>query len=268
MSRQHPRAESSPPWYSHLNIDLFHKVLHRTILHPIISMFLPLCFLAQSYRLHHAPVYWSMVYSFAVNVYFFANLLNRRLAFGTKREFDWTEEVVLITGGASGLGLIIAEVYGMRGVAVAVLDKVVPEGAEEETRGVRFWKCDVGSPEEVERVKREVEEELGTVTVLINNAAVVRGKPLLELSAEEVISFVQPTPAQEMSSLIRVGAITRISSRTTTRSAPFYPGWLSWAKAALSPSPLRLLSSRLRARHCMRRRKRRLRRCTMPLRRS
>ena len=70
----------------------------------------------------------------------------------------------------------------MRGVSVAVLDKNVPD----DEGGVRYWQCDVGDAEAVSKVAAEVETELGTVTVLINNAAVVRGKTLLETTTKDV----------------------------------------------------------------------------------
>ena len=67
----------------------------------------------------------------------------------------WEDEVVVITGGNGGLGGCLAEILGMRGVGVAVLDVVGGEKGDEGS-GVRYWKCDVGSYEEVERVLEEV----------------------------------------------------------------------------------------------------------------
>ena len=98
--------------------------------------------------------------------------------------------MVVITGGASGLGLLIAEVYGMRGVTVAVLDVREPEGGE--ARNVEFYKCDVGDRKQVEAVAKDIERDLGTPTVLINNAAIVNGKKILDLSAEEIETYVPP----------------------------------------------------------------------------
>ena len=87
-------------------------------------------------------------------------LVNARLALGgRKRDFDWAEEVVVVTGGAGGLGLLLAEVYGMRGVTVAVLDvKDAPDGGE--ARNVTFYKCDVGDREQVARAAERIEKEV------------------------------------------------------------------------------------------------------------
>ena len=76
------------------------------------------------------------------------------------REVDWDEEVVVITGGANGLGKILAEMYGMRGASVAVLDVKKPEKESEGLAGVVFYECDVGDAEAVELVKGRVEEDV------------------------------------------------------------------------------------------------------------
>ncbi|KAF8542831.1 hypothetical protein BDD12DRAFT_875768 [Trichophaea hybrida] len=174
------------PFYKLITIDVLLSVAHKTFLHPVMPWFIPLAYRAQTFQYHHPPLYLSALYAFIITTLWLLQQLNLKLASGGKREFDWTEEVVLITGGASGLGLLIAEVYGMRGVTVAVLDKNVPSEGEGEARNVYFYRCDVGDVAQVEEVKRRVEEELGTVTVVINNAAVVHGKPLLQLTAEDV----------------------------------------------------------------------------------
>ena len=56
--------------------------------------------------------------------------LSDRYAYGQPREVNLSDEVVVITGGKGGLGGCIAEVYGMKGVRVAVLD--INVGNEEE----------------------------------------------------------------------------------------------------------------------------------------
>jgi len=115
---------------------------------------------------------------------YFLNVLNRQIAYSKARKVDLSEEVIVITGGASGLGLLIAEVYGMRGATVAILD--VKELESGEARGVTAYKCDVSDKEQLAHVAIEIERDLGMPTILINNAAIVNGKPLLDLSMEEI----------------------------------------------------------------------------------
>ncbi|KAG0635138.1 hypothetical protein HOY80DRAFT_472383 [Tuber brumale] len=176
--------QSDKPLLHHLTIDLILAILNHTFLNPIFAWLIPLAYRAQTFQYHHPPFYLSAAYAAFVTVLWIAKQVNRRLAYGNRREFDWVEEVVVITGGASGLGLLIAEVYGMKGVTVAVLDVREPEGGE--ARNVEFYKCDVGDRKQVEAVAKDIERDLGTPTVLINNAAIVNGKRVLELSAEEI----------------------------------------------------------------------------------
>lgn len=86
--------------------------------------------------------------------------MDKRLAWGPPRKLDWDEEVVVITGGAGGLGKILAETYGMRGVSVAVLDIREPEEQSEALENVRFYKCDVSSITDVQQAKVAIEKDV------------------------------------------------------------------------------------------------------------
>lgn len=126
----------------------------------------------------------AIAWAIFISAMWIASAVNQRIANGAPREVDLGEEVIVVTGGASGLGMLVAEVYGMRGASVAVLD--VNEMENGEARGVTFYKCDVSDKEQVAKVAVEIEKDLGTPTVLINNAAIVVGKPLLDLSIDEI----------------------------------------------------------------------------------
>ncbi|KAI1058725.1 hypothetical protein NW752_010588 [Fusarium irregulare] len=184
MPAQYPRPPQRESWFAPLSIDLLLKVLNTTILHPFVCWIIPLCFRAQTVKWEAPPMIAAIAWATIITLFWMANVINQRIAHGIPREVDLSEEVIVITGGASGLGLLIAEVYGMRGATVAVLD--VNEMENTEARGVTYYKCDVGNKEEVAKVALEIEKELGTPTVLINNAAIVIGKSLLDLSMDEV----------------------------------------------------------------------------------
>ncbi|GAB1313139.1 hypothetical protein MFIFM68171_03349 [Madurella fahalii] len=179
---------TAPPerdsWFAPLSIDLIVRVFKKTFFHPFIAWIVPLCFRAQNMFWDAPPMLVSIAWASFITLCWVVGAINNRLAFGLPREVDLSEEVIVITGGASGLGLLIAEVYGMRGATVAVLD--VEEMENGEARGVTYYKCDVTDKEQVARVAAEIERDLGTPTVLINNAAIVHGKPLLSLSFPEI----------------------------------------------------------------------------------
>ncbi|WPB89363.1 SDR family oxidoreductase [Streptomyces malaysiensis] len=85
----------------------------------------------------------------------------------------------LVTGGASGIGLGIATELLAAGAEVAVVD-IASEAIEtavadlgRSTGGrVRGFRADVSFLADVERVRDEVESELGPVDILVNNAGV------------------------------------------------------------------------------------------------
>ncbi|KAG9247906.1 hypothetical protein BJ878DRAFT_490781, partial [Calycina marina] len=182
MAPMPPNAELS--WAKPLSIDLLLKVLNVTFLHPFVAWMIPLCLRAQATPWDYTSMQVAIGYASLLTLFFFLGVLNKQFAYSKPRKVDLSEEIIVITGGASGLGLLIAEVYGMRGATVAVLD--VKDLESGEARGVSAYKCDVGNKEELAKVAIEIERDLGTPTILINNAAIVNGKSMLDLSINEI----------------------------------------------------------------------------------
>lgn len=86
---------------------------------------------------------------------------------------------MVITGGASGLGLLIAQMYGMRGASVAVLDiKDVLEDGRDEVfgEGVLYISCDVAERTALESAKRRILQE---VCLIFDFGFVVTLNPML-----------------------------------------------------------------------------------------
>lgn len=89
-------------------------------------------------------------------------MISDRIAFGVPRQVDLSEEVIVITGGASGLGRLVAQIYGLRGASVAVLDIAEEKDVKgwEDVGGVEYYRCDIGVRNEVETVARRIEEDV------------------------------------------------------------------------------------------------------------
>ncbi|KAG6832146.1 hypothetical protein H0H92_004877 [Tricholoma furcatifolium] len=115
----------------------------------------------------------------------------RSFLFGPGK-LDWGEQIVVITGGSSGVGELLANTLAVRNVNVVVLD-VKPILTE--NYNITYYECDVSNWEEVNRVSKKVMEEIGEPTVLINNAGVVQGKNILDLEPVEVQQCVGLSPA-------------------------------------------------------------------------
>lgn len=156
MSFQPPSRETS--WLQPLSIDLLLKVLKVTFLHPFVAWMVPLCMRAQAMPWTHTAMHISLGYASFLTMLYFLNVLNKQIAYSKPRKVDLAEEVIVVTGGASGLGLLIAEVYGMRGATVAVLD--IQELEAGEARGVTAYKCDVADKEQVARVAAQIEKDV------------------------------------------------------------------------------------------------------------
>jgi len=147
-------------WAKPFSIDLLLTVLNVTFLHPFVAWIIPLCMRAQAMPWHHTAIQIAIGYASLLTALFFAGILNKQIAYSKPRKVDFSEEVIVITGGASGLGLLVAEVYGMRGATVAVLD--VKDLESGEARGVTAYKCDVGDKDQLAKVAIEIERDVST----------------------------------------------------------------------------------------------------------
>lgn len=80
--------------------------------------------------------------------------------------------VALITGGASGIGLSLVEHFAAQDARVAFLDfdQAAGEAAAART-GARFLHCDLRDVAAVRAAVAAVQDALGAVAVLVNNAA-------------------------------------------------------------------------------------------------
>jgi NAD(P)-dependent dehydrogenase (short-subunit alcohol dehydrogenase family) len=84
---------------------------------------------------------------------------------------------VFVTGGASGIGEAIVRAFAAQGAKIGFIDILEKEGAElaEELAGegaeVRFLPVDVTNISTLQDAVQGISEALGTITVLVNNAA-------------------------------------------------------------------------------------------------
>ncbi|MCA3748900.1 MAG: SDR family oxidoreductase [Rubrobacter sp.] len=102
-------------------------------------------------------------------------------------------KVALVTGGAGGLGLLMAVKLARRGARVVIYDldegaigRAVREIGAYNGGGAYGYVCDVSDREAVYEVGGRVRGEVGDVDILINNAGVVTGKRLLEAPDEQI----------------------------------------------------------------------------------
>lgn len=99
------------------------------------------------------------------------------------RAISFRDRVVLITGGSRGLGFVLARYFGSEGARVAICarnDDELARAAEnlrEQGIMVMALQCDITDRERVEELVRTVEQRMGPIDVLINNAGVIQVGP-------------------------------------------------------------------------------------------
>jgi len=98
-------------------------------------------------------------------------------------------QVALVTGGSRGIGLAIAEELANAGAKIAVVarDEARAQAAAEGLpgEGHRGYGCDVADSEAVNALVKRVEDELGSLDVLVNNAGVTRDNVLMRLKDDD-----------------------------------------------------------------------------------
>lgn len=83
--------------------------------------------------------------------------------------------IVVVTGGASGIGAACAEVLAGEGQRVVVADINIEAAQEVAQRvGGVAWKIDVAEIQSVEEAARSIEEQLGPVNGLVNSAGILQ----------------------------------------------------------------------------------------------
>ncbi|KAF2822766.1 NAD(P)-binding protein [Ophiobolus disseminans] len=98
--------------------------------------------------------------------------------------YVWSQEVVVVTGGSDGIGKIVVQLLAERSIKVAVLD--VQGLTYEAPSSVRYFHCDLSSPDSIRAAASAVRSTLGNPTVLVNNAGVARGKTILESTERDI----------------------------------------------------------------------------------
>lgn len=105
---------------------------------------------------------------------------------------DLNGQIVLITGGGSGIGRLMALNFAKEGSRLVLWDlnyesaQSVADEIKQTGGDAWAYACDVSDKDFVYDVADKVKKEVGKVDILVNNAGVVSGKPFLECTDEQV----------------------------------------------------------------------------------
>ncbi len=170
---------------------------------------------------------------------------------------DFTNQVVLVTGGARGVGRGITQSFLCRGAIVVICGRNAPETPVEAAgKTAHFIAADVKDAAQVEAMMVEIIAKFGRIDVVINNAG---GSPVADPTtasarfSESIIKLNLLAPlivAQaanlRMQQQPNGGAIVNIASVTALRPLPApppmarpRPGWSISARRWRWPGPPR-----------------------------
>lgn len=106
---------------------------------------------------------------------------------------DIAGQIVLVTGGGSGIGRLLSLRFAAKGAKIVVWDLNVKSAEEtvklvKEEAGGEAWAygCDVSRREAVYEAAKKVKAEVGKVDILVNNAGIVTGKRFLDCPDEMI----------------------------------------------------------------------------------
>ena len=143
----------------------------------------------------------------ASNIYQSENKMNH---------FDVNDKVVLITGSSRGLGNTLANGFAKAGARVVLngvdserLDKAV-SSLKEVSSNVHGYPFDVSDYETVKNIIPRIEDEVGSIDILINNAGIHRRAPLSEMTIEDWNKVIQ----------VNLNAVFFISQQVSNKMIP------------------------------------------------
>lgn len=101
------------------------------------------------------------------------------------------QKVVVVTGGAQGIGLSAVERFAEEGAMVAIWDFNDEKGAAIEAmlkgkgHDVRFQQVNVADTDSVKAATEKLHDETGRIDVLVNNAGITRDASLMKMTEEQ-----------------------------------------------------------------------------------
>ncbi len=102
-----------------------------------------------------------------------------------RTRFDFSDQTVVVTGAANGIGAACARLFAASGAKLALWDVDAPAAgalAAELGPQARAMRCDVASRAEVEAATAATIAAFGRIDVLVNNAGIFRAAEFLDIS--------------------------------------------------------------------------------------
>jgi gluconate 5-dehydrogenase len=105
--------------------------------------------------------------------------------------FSLEGKVALVTGASYGIGFAIATAFAQAGAKIVFNDikqELVDKGIasyKEEGIEAHGYVCDVTKEEEVQAMVDRIGNEVGAISILVNNAGIIKRIPMCDMTAEQ-----------------------------------------------------------------------------------
>jgi meso-butanediol dehydrogenase / (S,S)-butanediol dehydrogenase / diacetyl reductase len=160
-------------------------------------------------------------------------------------QINTSTKVAIITGGAKGIGLGIAQRFHQENYQVIILDREKTTLQECETqlkdkKQYSFFLCDVSNPQQVQAIFDEIIAQFGRIDALVNNAGVAVFKQVEEVTFQDWSDVMATnlngpflcSQAAFPALLVAKGSIVNISSISGVRASTLRVAY-GTSKAAL-----------------------------------
>lgn len=109
----------------------------------------------------------------------------------------FTDQTVIVTGGAGGIGRACAELFAKEGASVVIADIDVQGGEAAASRIIEaggtaaFITCDVGDGSSAIALIDQTVQRFGRLDVLVNNAGIIKAAEFLDISEADFDSVMR-----------------------------------------------------------------------------
>ena len=101
-------------------------------------------------------------------------------------------KVGLVTGGASGMGRLLALRMAERGTKVAVVDNSAANLAKvaKESPNIKPYKCDISNRTDVDNTVAQIIKECGAIDRLVHAAAIMPTNELVKMDSKDAVKII------------------------------------------------------------------------------
>ncbi|XPS92229.1 hypothetical protein M3J09_001633 [Ascochyta lentis] len=101
-------------------------------------------------------------------------------------DWNWPSELAVVTGGSAGIGACVVQKLVSHGIKVAVMDigPLSSQFTDAEQELIRYYQCDVTSRDSIHSTAHTIRSDLGSPSILINNAGIGNAYTILDIPTE------------------------------------------------------------------------------------